>query len=364
MRELVRLGVEVHVAVPPDGPLFRQYQEAGVIVYPVVLDFPVQRPQRWRNILGDMQTLVRHIQPDMIHSHFVGTTLTMRLALGKADPTLRIFQVPGPLHLEHCFFRQAELLIAGKSDYWIASCEWTCDRYRRSGIPRDHVFLSYYGTDIENLASREPGKLRSELGIDADTKLVGMVAFMYAPKYYLGHTRGLKGHEDLIDALELCFRVSPNIMGVFIGGAWNNATSYENQVRAYGKKRCGDRVVFLGTRNDVLELYPDLDVVVHPSHSENVGGAAESLLLAVPTIATNVGGFPDLVKPGETGWLAPAGNPARLAECILAALRDPARARQMAAKGQALARNLFDVRKTARQVFEIYQSICAQRSVG
>ena len=50
MRELVRLGVEVHAAVPPDGPLFRQYQEAGVIVHPVVLDFPVQRPQRWRTV--------------------------------------------------------------------------------------------------------------------------------------------------------------------------------------------------------------------------------------------------------------------------------------------------------------------------
>ncbi len=209
-----------------------------------------------------------------------------------------------------------------------------------------------------------PGRLRRELNVGPDTRIIGMVAYMYGPKRYLGQTRGLKGHEDLIDALALCLKVKKNILGVFIGGAWNNAINYENRVCSYGRRRCGDRAVFLGTRHDVSELYPDLDIVVHPSHSENVGGAAESLLLAVPTIATDVGGFPDLIKPGKTGWLVPARNPARLAECILDALRDPARARQMATDGQVLAKELFDVRETARQVMGIYQSIYATRNMG
>ncbi len=363
MRELVKLGVEVHVAVPPGGPLVRQYQEAGVIVHSVTLDFPVQSPQRWQSIIEDMRSLVVRVQPDIIHSHSVGTTLTMRLALGKADPTLRIFQVPGPLHLEHFFFRWAELVIAGRSDYWIGSCQWTCNRYRQSGVPSDRIFLSYYGTDLDNFVGRKPGKLRKVLGVNVDTKLVGMVAFMYAPKRYLGQARGIKGHEDLIDALALCLEANSNILGVFIGGAWNNAVSYENQVRAYGKDRCGNRAVFLGTRSDVLELYPDLDVVVHPSHSENVGGAAESLLLAVPTIATNVGGLPDLVKPGKSGWLVPPKKPERLAASILEALQDLDKSREMAQRGQELARQLFDVKQTAAQVVYIYQRILAERGI-
>lgn len=364
MRELVKLGVEVHVAVPAGGLLVRQYQEAGVIVHLVTLDFPVQLPQRWQSIIEDMRSLVVRVQPDIIHSHSVGTTLTMRLALGKADSTPRIFQVPGPLHLEHFFFRWVELVIAGRSDYWIGSCQWTCKRYRQSGVPSDRIFLSYYGTDLDNFVGCEPGKLRKVLGVDVDTKLVGMVAFMYAPKRYLGQIRGIKGHEDLIDALALCLEANSSILGVFIGGAWNNAVSYENQVRAYGKAHCGNRTVFLGTRSDVPELYPDLDVVVHPSHSENVGGAAESLLLAVPTIATNVGGLPDLVEPGETGWLVPARNPAQLAECILEAVSEPERAHQMAVRGQALARKLFDVRETAHQVLGVYKNIYARHRLG
>ena len=186
-----------------------------------------------------------------------------------------------------------------------------------------------------------------------------MVAYMYPPKRYLGQTRGIKGHEDLIDAIGIGLKDEPNIKGVFIGGGWNGASAYERRIRAYAERRCRDRIVFLGTRKDVLELYPDLDVVVHPSLSENVGGAAESLLLGIPTIATNVGGLPDLVKHDETGWLVPPRKPAQLAETILKVLRDPEKAREIALKGQVLAQSLFDVRQTACQVATIYHKIIA-----
>jgi glycosyltransferase involved in cell wall biosynthesis len=358
MRELVKLGVEVHVALPPGGPLAPEYEAAGIHVHPSQFDFPTRQPWRCAQVFSELRHLVALVHPDIIHSHFVGTTLTMRLALGKKHPIPRIFQVPGPLHLEHAFFGQAEITTAGRPDYWIGTCRWTCERYGRSGIPRERVFLSYYGNDIGNFVRHEQGSLRNELGIGPNVKIVGMVAFMYPPKRFLGQSRGLKGHEDLIDALAICLKTEPDIVGVFIGGAWpHQATAYERRVRAYGRTQCGDRAIFLGTRYDVPELYVDLDVVVHPSHSENVGGADESFLSAVPTISTNVGGFPDLVKPGETGWLVPARDPARLAQTILEALRDPVHARAMALKGQSLTKRLFDVRATARQVFDIYHTV-------
>ena len=356
MRALVTLGVEVHVALPP-GPLVPAYQAAGIVVHPLQVDLPVYKPWTWSGMFAKLRRLVAEVEPAIIHSHFVGTTLTMRMALGKSHPVPRVFQVPGPLHLEHPLFRQAELQTAGPSDYWVGSCRWTCTRYCQSGVGAERVFLSYYGIDLDTFTSHEPGALRSKLGVDVDTKLVGMVAYMYAPKRYLGQRRGLKGHEDLIDAMVICLRSEPNLRCVFIGGAWGNATSYERQVRKYAEQRLGTYAVFLGTRADVSYLYPDLDVVVHPSHSENVGGAAESLLLAVPNIATNVGGFPDVVRPGETGWLVPAKQPDQLAPAILDALHDPARARAQAAQGQAHVRALFDVRETARQIHIIYETI-------
>lgn len=356
MRELVRLGVEVHVALPP-GPMVERYRAAGITPHLFQADLPVRRPSRLPGLLRQTRQLVETVRPDILHSHFVGTTLTLRLALGPGSPIPRIFQVPGPLHLESGLFRRVEIASAGQPDYWIGSCQWTRSRYLQSGIDQKRVFLSYYGTDVDQFTRQPGGKLRRELGLPANTKIVGMVAFMYAPKRYLGQTRGLKGHEDLIDAVALCRQRQPEIIAVLVGGAWNNALGYEQRVRAYAKRRCGAGVVFLGTRHDIPDLYADFNVAAHPSHSENVGGAVESLLMAVPTVATRVGGFPDLVMDGKTGWLVPPRSPALLAESLLEALNNPLLGQERAQAGQQLARQLFDVRHTAQQIMNIYQTI-------
>ena len=363
MRELVRLGLEIHAVMPAGGPLVSRYWEAGVHVHLLPVDFPAQSlwllPQRCRAL----RNLVAIVNPDIIHSHFVGTTLTARIALGKDSPIPRMFQVPGPLHLEHLFFQQLDLLTAGKADYWTGSCKWTRQNYLDAGIAEDRVFLSYYGTDTETFTLRQKGTLRHELGIAPETNIVGMVAFMYAPKWFLGQKRGLKGHEDLIDALSLCCKKRKDIIGVLIGGAWNNKEWYEKQIRSYGKRRCGEHAFFLGTRTDVSDLYPDIDVAVHPSHSENVGGAVESMLSGIPTIATEVGGFPDLVHHGETGWLVPPQCPEKLADTILEVLTNPHQSQKIAVAGQQLAQEMFNVRTTSAQIADIYSSILQREAV-
>lgn len=360
MKELVTLGVDVHVLMPANGKLMERYLAAGVVVHGGQPSLPIKSPLRWQSLFDDTRRILSNIKPDLIHSHFVGTTLTMRLALGRHHQTPRVFQVPGPLHLEHPFFRAMEIRTAGPHDSWIGSCNWTCERYRKSGVGNDKIFKSYYGSDLEEIQMREPGRLRDELGIPEATQIVGMVAFMYGPKRYLGQSRGLKGHEDLIDALTILRSQGRDVVGVFVGGAWAGATGYEQRVRAYGESRLGDAAHFLGSRQDVPYLYPDFDVVAHPSHSENVGGAAESQLLAIPTVATNVGGFPDLVVPGETGWLVPPKSPHELANAIAEALDDPVKAKRFAVSGQALATDLFDVRRTGKEVLSIYEQILSK----
>ena len=357
MRELVKLGIDVHVALPDGGPLIGSYSAFGATEHLMQTDFPARSPCSFPKLVGRFRQLVHEVRPDIIHSHFVGTTLTMRLALGRKHPIPRVFQVPGPLHLEHGFFRNAEIATAAKPDYWVGSCKWTCERYRKSGIIDNQLFLSYYGVDFNSFERRPAGILRKELGLSQHAKIIGMVAFMYAPKRYLGQLRGLKGHEDLIDAMAFCLERIPDAVCVMVGGAWNGALVYEKRVREYGVRRCGDRVIFLGTRYDVSDLYRDFDVVVHPSLSENVGGAVESLLNMVPTITTNVGGFPDVIRHGETGWLVPPANPQRLSDMIVNVLGDLGHAREIAARGRALAADLFDVRRTAAGIAEIYQKI-------
>jgi glycosyltransferase involved in cell wall biosynthesis len=353
--ELVRHGVDVHVGVP-EGPMVARYRAAGATVHVGDVGITMRRPRHTARVLAHLRRLVDEVAPDLVHSHFVSTTLAMRLALGPRHRVPRVFQVPGPLHLENPVTRIGEIASAGSADYWIGSCEWTCDRYRKSGVDPSRVFHSVYGVDIERFVSSGKSSIRAEHDLSPTTKLVGMVAYMYAPRWWLGQRTGLKGHEDLIDALAIV-RKQLDVAGIFVGGAWDGASDYEARVIAYGRERLGSAAIFLGTRPDVPDLYEAMDVVVHPSHSENLGGASESMLLGRPTIATAVGGLPDLVKDGGTGWLVPAHSPAALAEAIIDALTRPEEAARRAASGRVLCRELMDVRRTGAEVAAIYEQI-------
>ncbi len=362
MRELVRCGVDVHVVLPDKSKSALRYSDAGIRVHIVDLDISLNQTGRLPLQIHRFRKLVERVRPDLVHSHFFSTTVLMRLAMRRC-PIPRIFQVPGPLHLEHFFFRKMEMSLSGPMDCWIASCEWTQKKYRSMVPDKKKVFLSYYGTDVDIFVEKKGEKeaVCRELGIPEQTTLIGMVAYMYGPKRYLGQCRGLKGHEDLIDAVAFLVKHRPDVALVFVGGAWAGATAYEAKVMSYGRKKLGNRVFFLGTRQDVARLYSSFDMAVHPSHSENVGGAVESLLMGVPTIATDVGGFPDIIKHQSTGLLAQAQNPFDLAEKIRYYLHNPGHAKQQALAGRDYTRWLFNVERTASQMKGIYETIVSTR---
>lgn len=363
LRELVKLGIDVHVALP-DGPLISSYQDSGVTTHILQTAIDIKKP--WTNIsrFKALRQLVDLIEPDIIHSHFVATTLTMRLALGKNHPIKRIFHVPGPLHLEHKIFRKAELLTAGKADYWLGSCRWTVEAYQRFGIAAHRIGLVYYGVDIDQFKANLTANLHQELNLTPDTQIIGNVAYFYAPKKHLGQKRGLKGHEDLIDAIDIASQVNKKIVAVFVGGPWDGCQNYMDKVINYAQSKKFGRYFFLGLRHDVQNLYGDFTLTVHPSHSENVGGAVESLFCKSPTIATNIGGFPDLVIPNKTGWLVPSKNPQALAEQILVALNAHEQRKQFAEQGMVLAQQMFDIRHNAADISEYYHKLLTEECLG
>jgi glycosyltransferase involved in cell wall biosynthesis len=352
-------GVDVVVALPSDSDGFApRYRATGITVVRADLDFPARRPWLLPARLHACRELVEQVRPDLIHTHHVGTTFVLRLALGKESPIPRIFGVTGTLHLEHGLFASLDTHLAGPRDYWIATCRWTQRKYQEMGIPADHVFLAYLGTDVGKYPDTRTGILRRELGIAPEVPLIGMVSLYYSPKWFLGQERGLKGHEDFIAAFARLRNECPEVRGIMIGGPWGNAGWYEERVRYRGKKLCDGSLTFLGTRADVHVIYPDLDLAVVPSLSEGLAyGVVEPLLGAVPVVATDVGGLPDLIRDGETGWLVPPGNRAALERAMREAIGDPEEARRRAMEGQKLARSLIDLEKTAQQVVIAYERI-------
>jgi glycosyltransferase involved in cell wall biosynthesis len=363
MEALRALGVEVEVVLAESGPKLAEYEAANIPVHLVPSDLArLRTPGKFLAARSEFRRTIDRIAPDIIHAHFVGSAMFARLALRPGSRVPRLFQVPGPLHLENAVTRRAEIVTADARDRWIATCALTKRIYETAGVAPGRVALCYYGARLEPLTQGNPARLRAELArFPATTKLIGSIAFFYPPKRWLGQTRGLKGHEDLIDAVALLRGEGRDVAAVFAGAAWGAGQRYEAEVRAYAAEKLGDRAVFLGFRSDVPDIYAGLDLAVHPSLSENLGGAGESLAAGTPTLASRTGGLPDVVRHGETGLLFRPADPADLAAQLRRALDQPDEGRTMAAAGQAWVLEHLSVDRTAREIAELYSAVAAGR---
>ena len=86
------------------------------------------------------------------------------------------------------------------------------------------------------------------------------------------------------------------------------------------------RVAFLGKQEHFVELLAAAHVFLLPSEQESFGLAAlEALSCGVPVVASDVGGVPELVRHGETGFLAAVGDVAAMAAHVLTLTAEPAR---------------------------------------
>ena len=350
MKELVDAGFEVHVAMPIGGAHTQTYIDYGIFVHDI--KYNLKRPFK---SIKRLREIVDLVEPDIIHSHFYNTTLIMRLGLRKYKIP-RVFQLPGPSHLYYPFIKWLEIAIAQeKYDCWIGACKFSQQSYIDYGINEDRVFLSYYqGESVKDQVYKDEKKLRKEFNLPDTAILIGMISYMYPPKKYLGQKRGIKGHEDFIEAIAIASKHNPNIYGVCIGGAWNNAYEYEKKVMNYAEK-ITKNVIFCGSRNNVPEIYPELFCAVQPSHQENLGGAGQAFRYACPIIATETGGLPDIVIDGVTGYLVPVKKPQKLAEAILKAVKNPQKTYEMMLNGRQHYMQLKENNKGS--LIKIYQNI-------
>jgi glycosyltransferase involved in cell wall biosynthesis len=203
------------------------------------------------------------------------------------------------------------------------------------------------------------GLLRRRYGIADHMKVVGNANFIYPPKWYLGQRIGPKAHEDVIDALGLIIRHRSDVIGVLIGGTFAGSRRYEGSLRSRANAAGGGRIIMTGylPSEEIRRMWPDFDVAVHVPTSENCGGVGEPLLAAVPTIAARVGGLPEVVVDGITGKVVGIHDPQELAQAVLSILENQEHYCGLARVGRELVRTMFDVQRTAREVYGIYRHI-------
>jgi glycosyltransferase involved in cell wall biosynthesis len=359
-RVLCSLGVSVHVVLPDSrGRALDLWRSSGAKLHFLDIDLRLGSLGKVPFRLSQFRRLVQALKPDVVHSHFVSTTLFARLALGHRSAIPRLFQVAGPLHLEHWGSRSMELRSAGPQDHWIASSRCIAGWYERLGVSRNRIHLSYWGMNtVVSAAPAEPF-LRRFIGVEEDTILVGNVSWMYPPKWYLWQSIGLKCHEDVIVALAKVVRRDSRVVGVLVGGAWGGAHWYEERLRRLAYSLAGDRIRFTGPISGDLarRAWSEIDLAVHVPLSENCGGVIEPLCSGVPTIASAVGGIPEVVMHGRTGYLVPPRDPNALALAVSSVLCNMEEARLVARVGGRLVQRMFDVERTAREIPAIYDYV-------
>ncbi|HKD92409.1 MAG TPA: glycosyltransferase, partial [Terriglobales bacterium] len=107
-----------------------------------------------------------------------------------------------------------------------------------------------------------------------------------------------------------------------------------------------DRVIFLGKQDRVADKLGIADLMLLPSELESFGLAAlEAMACEVPTVATRVGGVPEVVEHGETGYLAHVGDIDEMARCAIDILSDESRLRAMGRRAREVAEDKFSAAK-------------------
>jgi len=117
--------------------------------------------------------------------------------------------------------------------------------------------------------------------------------------------------------------------------------------------------------SEVVQLYSHAAVFACPSIYEPFGLInLEAMACGTPVVASRVGGIPEVVVDGETGWLVPPGDPAALAEALRVSLADPTRARRMGEAGRRRVEAHFSWDRIAEHTLAVYRDAIAAKAAA
>jgi glycosyltransferase involved in cell wall biosynthesis len=167
-----------------------------------------------------------------------------------------------------------------------------------------------------------------------------------------------KGFGVLVDAAADAVRADPGLGFVVLGEGPLRA-DLERAVAARGLR---NSFVLPGFRDDLDRLMPHLDLLVLPSFTEGLPNVAlEALAARVPVVATAVGGTPEVVQDGVSGYLVPAGSPADIARRVLDALRSDEERRAMGQRGRARVEEAFTFASQSTHYQRVFERLARPR---
>ena len=190
--------------------------------------------------------------------------------------------------------------------------------------------------------------LHRELGLDSASKLLGIV----------GRIAPIKNHRLFFDAMARVLAEYATAHLVVVGDG-DLRPEMERYVREVG---IANKVSFLGWRHDLPQVYADLDVVVISSKNEGTPVTAiEAMAAGRPVVATRVGGLPDVISDGETGYLVAPGSVEQLASAVKRVLRDSETTDRLRLRARESVKHKFAVERLATDMDLLYRRLLRQK---
>ena len=170
---------------------------------------------------------------------------------------------------------------------------------------------------------------------------------------HLSNFRPVKRIRDVVEVFARVAREVPARLMLIGDGPDRSVAEYLAR-----QHKIQDRVHFIGKQDNVNELLPLADLMVMPSEMESFGLAAlEAMACGVPTIATDVGGVPELIENGRNGLLFGVGDVDSMSAAAIALLGDETRLQAMSEAGRKTAQDHFCASRVIPLYEEYYERV-------
>jgi glycosyltransferase involved in cell wall biosynthesis len=337
-RSLDPTRVAVEIACFRREGAFTPWVEAlGLPIHDLRVPSRVYGPSGIRG-LARLVALVRERRPDVIHGYLFGPNLFAALAgrltgvraVVVAKRNVDAFETGRQIAVQRLAHRLAT--------HVTAVSETVAQSSVALGVPRSRITVIPNGVDATRFAAVPA--TRAELGLDERLPVVGSV----------GCLELRKDHATLFAALERLVARGLEFQVMLVGDGHERAALEQ---RAAG---LGRTVRFLGERRDVERLLPVMDVFVLSSREEGIPNALlEAMAARRACVATAVGGTPEVLTDGRTGWLVPPADPGALAAALGEALENPGEAVRRARAAEEETARTRSVAAMTRRFEDFYE---------
>ena len=335
MRYLQKEKYEVH-AVCSDGKWVPEIRDAGVKVQTIAITRRLFTPIEDLAALFKLYRFFKKEQFDIVHTHTPKACFLGQLAAFFARIPVRIVTIHG-LYFQKDSSWQKKIIFVPieKIIAKIVHKAFSVNREDVAFLINHKIYppgkVIYVGGGID-LQKFDPGRFsqefvaqkKREIDISLNAKVVGIVARLVREKGFI----------PLFAAFAQILKRFPNTVLLVIGPEEPEKRDALDTaiVNKYGIQ---NKVLFLGERTDVIELYSLMDVFVLPSYREGLGlSILEASAMKRPVVASDIRGCREGVDDKKTGLLVPSNNPKKLAEAIIYILSHPKEAKTMGEEGR------------------------------